>query len=98
MKRIEQQIEDEFVEKSRTYGVRAIKFIDPSNTGAPDRLIFCPNGRTLLIEFKKPGGKVAEKQIEYHRWLDSLGFQVEIHDSVDEAIQSLERFLDGDSN
>lgn len=73
MLQIEKEIENQFVNYAKTHNVLAVKFIDPGNTGAPDRICFLPGGKILLIEFKKPGGLLSVKQQLYHKRLYELG-------------------------
>lgn len=50
--------------------------------GVPDRLILCPGGRVMFVEFKRPGGKPTPLQEAWHRKLRALGFKVEVIDNV----------------
>ena len=88
-KQIERDIEDDFVLYARTCCVDAIKFIDPSDTGAPDRMCLWPPGKIIFIEFKKPNEKANPKQAQYHKRLKALGFDVYVCDSLDKAIKVL---------
>lgn len=85
----EKEIEDNFVLFARTLGVKAIKFIDPSSTGAPDRMILIPGGNILFIEFKAPGETPDPKQVQYHKELRELGFKVFVADSLTYAKEVL---------
>lgn len=88
-KKPEKKIEDDFVLFARTLGVKAIKFIDPSNTGAPDRMVLMPGGQVLFIEFKAPGEGPDPKQVQYHKELRDLGFKVFVADSFVYATEVL---------
>lgn len=77
---------------SRLLSQRAIQFINPRSDqkstiypGHPDFTIFLPNGKTLMIEMKVPGGKLSPPQIGRIAALRSIGHQVEVAWSADEA-------------
>ena len=55
-------------------GCRVVKYVDPSVTGGPDRLVLLPNGVAMFIEFKQPGEVPRRDQIEYMMDLNRLGF------------------------
>lgn len=77
---------------SRLMTQRRIQFINPRSDqkstiypGHPDYTIFLPNGKTLMIEMKVPGGKLSPEQIGRIEALRSIGHRVEIAWSADEA-------------
>lgn len=74
-------------------GCKAIKFIDPGSRNAPDRIVFCPNGRTLFLEFKRGKEKPRKGQISYHKGLISLGYKVYVVYNAIEAEYILKEFL-----
>jgi VRR-NUC domain len=53
--------------------------------GHPDFTVWLPNGRTLLMEFKAPGGKRSPAQEEASTLLDSLGHPVLLIYSAEQA-------------
>lgn len=86
MKREERKLEVECCTIARTLGLAAVKLEKNGNTGIPDYLFIKKGGRSLYVEFKKPGGGgvvSAEQQF----WADFLG---DSHVFVD----SVERFED----
>jgi hypothetical protein len=93
MKREEAKIENDFVNIARTKGVRAIKFKDQSDTGAPDRICLRSGGIAFFIEFKKPGEAPRRKQLLYHKQLRNLGFRVYTHDNLQDALLTLHNEL-----
>lgn len=70
-------------------GVVGSKLSVIGDTGYPDRVFWLPYGRPLLIEFKKPGEEPEPKQVEIHRRLRRLGYQVEVYDTAAEAFLSV---------
>jgi len=60
-------------------------------TGWPDRVFFIEGGRPLLIEFKRPGEKndTSPRQEYIHSILRELGYDVQVHDNKDEALEAV---------
>lgn len=75
-------------------GVRNVKLVTPGDTGWPDRIFWIPGGRPLLIEFKAPGAAPRPKQLYIHELLRQLGYQIEVHDDPNIAIQSIARAVE----
>lgn len=88
-KQLEKEIEDKIVEYAFTKGIVAIKFKNPGNTGAPDRICLQEGARVFFIEFKKPGEVPTLKQKIYHDDLRKLGFNVYVCDSFDSAVNAI---------
>jgi len=61
----------------------------------PDRLFLIPGGRPFMIEFKRPGpgNDAREDQKNIHRLLRKLGYEVEVHDKLEEAYEAVRRRL-----
>lgn len=53
-------------------------------TGAPDRMVFLPNGVTYLVEVKAPTGRLSALQRWSHDRLEKLGHRVEVVWSKDD--------------
>lgn len=66
-----------------------LKLIRGSDTGRPDDLFFIPHGRPLLIEFKWGDLQPEPKQEYWHKILKDLGYDVQIHNNVDEALTAI---------
>ena len=94
MRVLEIQVERKVVKWCKEHGILNLKLEVPGSTGWPDRLIFIPGGRPLLIEFKKPGEELEPKQRYVHSILKGLGYQVEVHDDVESAIQTITRAVE----
>lgn len=73
----------------RRYGVEGRKFLSPGNSGVADRLFLIPGGRPLLIEFKRPGEEPRPLQVAEHMLLTKLGYDIEVHDTVEGAVEAV---------
>ena len=78
----EREIEGYFVVEMLTLGheVRKVKWI--GRNGAPDRLVLLPEGRSLWVELKAPGGRLRPAQVREHERLRAKGQWVEVIDSI----------------
>ena len=54
-----------------------------------DRWIFLPNGHLFVIELKRRGGRLSPRQSLEIRELRELGYDIEVHDDAEEAIQAI---------
>ena len=72
------------------FGVPNLKITQPGSTGWPDRLFLIPGGRPLFIEFKKPGEEPEKIQLHRHEELRALGYDIEVHDTREGAINAIE--------
>lgn len=87
----ESVIERYLRDRVKEIGGRAYKFVSPGNSGVPDRLVLLPGGKSIFIELKTPGKVTTPIQIQQHRKIRALGFEVLIIDSkekVDDFIRS----------
>jgi hypothetical protein len=57
--------------------------------GAPDLICICPDGRTAWLEVKAPGGRVSERQAEFHALLQRLGHRIAVVTDQDQAVSRL---------
>lgn len=90
VRKIEKDIEKKLVEKVKSRGGIAPKWVSPGYSGVPDRLIFLPRGKFGLVETKAPGEKPRALQKSRHRLLRRLGFKVYVVDGV----EVIDRILD----
>lgn len=77
---------------------KAYKFVSPGNNGMPDRLIVAPFIPLIMVEVKRPGGKLSKNQIGQHRTLAGFKhrpFVVEGKEDVDILIASLKYRQEG---
>ena len=78
----ERTIEAKLVERVKAFGGLCIKLLTYQFIGLPDRLCLFPGGRIAFVELKAPGKKPRKIQISVHTLLRSLGFRVEVIDTI----------------
>jgi len=94
MAQLESKIENDFVDKAlKEYGCLAFKFKREAIKGGSDRLIFCPQGRTFFIEFKRSGGIISEHQKDFKSMMELMNKKVYFCYSLNQAIKVLEAEL-----
>lgn len=93
----EKQIEQKLVTEARQCGGMALKFVSPSYSGMPDRLILLPDRKMAFVEVKAPGKKPRPLQVKRHEMLRKLGFQVFVLDDVEDITGMLKKIMKGDS-
>lgn len=71
----ESDIEEYLVRKVKEKGGLAIKFVSPSLTGIPDRLLLLPGGKFAFVEIKAKGKKPRPLQIKRMDDFKKLGFK-----------------------
>jgi hypothetical protein len=92
---LEQTIEDKVTKRAlKELGVISIKLNLHGNNGWPDRMFLIPGGKPLFIEFKRPDEEPRSLQSYIHKVLAVLGYQIEVHDDVICALQSIARALE----
>ena len=79
---------------SQELGVINTKFNTTSDTGYPDRIFWVPGGKPVLIEFKRPGGKVSPKQKYQIDRLRKLGYRVEVCSNAKDAFKAVKEELE----
>lgn len=70
----EKDIEKYLVNKAKACGGYALKWVCPSWTGVPDRIVVLPGGKIGFIETKSPGKPLRPQQERWLERLKSLGF------------------------
>lgn len=71
----ESDIEEYLVRKVKEKGGLAIKFVSPSLTGIPDRLLLLPGGKFAFVELKAKGKTPRPLQIKRMDDFKKLGFK-----------------------
>lgn len=66
-----------------------LKLVRGSETGRPDDLFLIPHGRPLFIEFKWEAMELEPKQEYWKKILEDLGYDVQAHNSVEEALRAI---------
>ena len=90
---LEKQIENKLITAVKKAGGIAPKFVSPSFTGMPDRLVLLPDGVCAFVELKAPGKTPRPLQISRHKMLRSLGFKVYVIDSTEQIGGMLHELL-----
>lgn len=90
----EKQIEQKLVTETRKKGGLAVKFVSPSFSGMPDRLVLLPHGVMGFVEVKAPGKKPRLLQVSRHAMLREMGFQVFVLDSLEDIPGLLQKIME----
>jgi hypothetical protein len=80
---LEKKVEQRLVQRAKDNGGLAIKWVAPSMSGVPDRIVFLPGGRIIFVELKAPGRFPSPLQQRIHDMLLKLGADVRVVDSVE---------------
>ena len=91
--RSERKLEVECCTIARKLGLAAVKLEKNSNKGIPDYLFIKKGGRSLYVEFKRPGGG-GVVSTEQRFWADFLGDSHVFVDSVDKFLLVIGEFFD----
>lgn len=78
-------VEEPVVKLAQKLGIPVLKVNPLWAAGWPDRIFFVPGGKPLIIEFKRPGGKLRPKQVEIIGKLEKLGYEVQVYESAEEG-------------
>ena len=78
---LESRLEKRLRDRVKKAGGLALKWVSPSFSGVPDRIVFLPEGKIIFVEMKAPGKKATALQIKVHAMLISLGADVRTIDS-----------------
>ena len=92
----EKRIEQKLMMEVRRCGGMALKFVSPSYSGMPDRLVLLPDGKVAFVEVKAPGKKPRPLQIKRHEMLRKLGFRVFVLDAASDILMILKEVMEGD--
>lgn len=76
--------------ESRKWG-RCMKFVSPGANGVPDRIVFLRDGRTLLVEVKRPGETLRALQQKQKKEFEAFGHEVFVLDSEAKLEQLMQR-------
>lgn len=79
----EKIVEQKLVSEVKKRGGVCPKWVSPSFSGVPDRLVFLPKGKFGLVEVKATGGKPRKLQEARHRLFERLGFKVYVLDHIE---------------
>lgn len=81
---LEKEIEKALVRAVKKDGGKCLKFISPSFTGVPDRMVLLPKGKIAFVELKAPGKKPRALQKKRMNQLMELGFLCFVIDGIEQ--------------
>lgn len=85
----EKKIEQRLVKKVKEKGGLCLKWVSPSMTGVPDRLVI-HNSKVIPVELKDPKGKLSARQELMIKELQARG----VHTHVLASEQEVDEFVD----
>ena len=88
----EKTLEQKLVREIQRLGGWSIKILSIHVSGLPDRVCLLPGGRIFFAEIKTTGRKPTKIQLHIHKRIRSLGFQVEVVDSLEKINNILENY------
>ena len=86
----EKKIEQRLVKKVKEMGGLCLKWVSPSTTGVPDRLVIY-KGQIIPVELKDPKGELSARQEFMHKMLLSQGVFTHVLMSEQEVDQFVEQ-------
>ena len=79
----ERFVERKLVSEVKKRGGICPKWVSPSFSGVPDRVVVLPKGKFGLVEVKAPDQKPRELQVSRHKLFERLGFTVYVIDRIE---------------
>lgn len=80
---LERDVQNACIRFARSQGAYCRKFSSPGNRSVPDYLIL-HEGIIWFVEFKRPGGKCTQKQLDEQSEIQRAGGEVWVTDSVED--------------
>ncbi len=75
----EHTVEDALVKSVEAIGGVALKLQIVRQRGFPDRTLFLPGGRVVVVEVKRPrGGRLSQHQMQWLHRLQGLGIEIAV--------------------
>jgi hypothetical protein len=96
--RPEETIEKKFVEECTNLDVLVYKFEIRGTRGAPDRIVFLPNGKTIFVEFKVPLARLSPHQVKFIKQLQMLRHEVLVATDWETPLKRIKEILNGKRN
>ena len=87
----EKLIERKLVDAVKAKGGICVKFYSAYQRGVPDRIVLMPQGRVYFVELKSTGKKPTKLQELFIGKLRSLGFIVEVIDTIEMLTEFVNR-------
>ena len=82
---LERHVERALVARVKALGGLCDKFTSPGKRSVPDRIVTLPGGHIIFVEVKRPGAKPTPKQRADHDRRRTLGCDVRVIDTVEDA-------------
>jgi hypothetical protein len=82
---LEKKIEERLKTRAKAAGGLAVKWVSPSMSGVPDRIVFLPGGKIIFVELKRPGERPTPLQDRIIGMLRGLGADVRVVDSMEKV-------------
>jgi len=82
---LEKEIESYLAKQVKLRGGYCLKWVSPSTSFVPDRIVLAPKGKIYFIEMKRPGGRLSEGQKRFHAKLAKLDIEVFVLSSREEV-------------
>lgn len=89
----ERLIEKDFCAYAKTKDCLCVKLEVQNDRGWPDRMVICPNGRVIFLEFKNSSGRPSPHQIRKRCQLRERGHVAEIVYTLAAAVKILDAVL-----
>lgn len=80
---LEKHLEEKCCRYAEGFGYVHVK-LDNAKRKWPDRLFLGPNGRQLIVEFKRAGEKPRKQQAAFHDQLTAMGHTVHVIDDFED--------------
>lgn len=92
---LEKDIEARLKRGVERAGGLCLKWVSPGCTGVPDRIVLLPGGKVIFVELKKPGGRLAARQVHMTTKLLRLNMRTVCLWTVEDVDDFLEAVCDG---
>lgn len=89
----EKLVERKLVELCKINNGLCIKLLCNHILGLPDRICLFPKAKLVFVELKTTGKKPRKIQIYMHNKLRTLGFRVEVIDSVQKVFDLIDEMI-----
>lgn len=86
----EKAVERKLVELVKINGGMCIKLLCDQLIGLPDRMCLFPSHKIVFVELKTTGQKPKRIQTYMHNKLRTLGFRVEVIDTVESVVNFID--------
>ena len=88
-----QAIVEQYLE-AKGYPYLHIRKAKGNRKGWPDLTVLCPDGKTLYVELKVKGGRLAKEQKKFIIDAERLGHEVKICTSIESVIEAIRKSHD----